>query len=291
MAAETEDTEEPITIALTHQADNLQLRILHVDDDVCFLNVSKQILEADGDFSVVHSTSVEDALRKLKEESFDAVVSDYQMPEKDGLEFLGLLKEQNIDIPFILFTGKGREEIAIKALNNGADGYINKQGNPETVYGELIHFVRQAVEKRRSEIELRKSEAELRAQFYGSPDQMFILDRSYEFVRINRTSYFSFALEDLIGKDSIQFLPLIVREEAKTKIDRCFATGEIQEFEFCMDSGRWVRARIVPLKIVDACNQVLVINTETTAQKNSEDALRKIVGLASVILQQLEPSK
>ena len=272
MPAQTEDTQKPITVELTHRADNLQLRLLHVDDDVCFLNIAKKILEADGDFSVVQSTSVEDALRKLKEESFDAVVSDYQMPEKDGLEFLELLKEQNSDIPFILFTGKGREEIVIKALNSGADGYINKQGNPETVYGELIYFVRQAVEKKRSEIELRKSEAELGAQFYGSPDQMFILNRSHKFVRINRTHWFSFAIEDLIGKDSIQFLPSSIREEAKTKIDRCLATGEIQEFECCMGNERWVRARVVPLKIND---QVLIISTETTTQKSSEDALRK----------------
>ena len=61
--------------------------------------------------------------------------------KKMGWSFSKQLKGQNCEIPFILFTGKGREEVAIKALNLGAQGYYNKQGSPETVYGELSHGI------------------------------------------------------------------------------------------------------------------------------------------------------
>jgi DNA-binding response OmpR family regulator len=75
----------------------------------------------EGQFQVDIASSVNEAIGKMKEESYDAVVSDYQMPGKDGLSFLGELREKGNEIPFIVFTGKGREEIAIKALNLGAD--------------------------------------------------------------------------------------------------------------------------------------------------------------------------
>jgi len=77
------------------------------------------------------------------------------MPAKDGLTFLNELREQGIYVPFILFTGKGREEVAIKALNLGADYYISKSGQPETVYSQLSHYILQAVRKKKAEERLK----------------------------------------------------------------------------------------------------------------------------------------
>lgn len=68
------------------------------------------------------------------------------------------LRENGNDIPFIMFTGKGREEVAIRALNLGADLYFNKVGDPETVYGELAHGIHQAVEIKRAEMEIWRRE-------------------------------------------------------------------------------------------------------------------------------------
>jgi len=137
------------------------IRVVHVDDELGFLKVAKQCLEIQGPFHVDTAGSVEEALNKLKEKEYDAVVSDYQMPGKDGLEFLKELREKGNGIPFIMFTGKGREEAAAKALNLGADQYLNKAGNPETVYQELAHDITWAVDKKRSEKALRESLTEL----------------------------------------------------------------------------------------------------------------------------------
>jgi DNA-binding NarL/FixJ family response regulator len=70
------------------------------------------------------------------------------MPRKNGLQFLAELRDRGNDIPFVIFTGRGREEVAIRASNLGADGYFSKTGDPETVYGELIYGILQSVEKR-----------------------------------------------------------------------------------------------------------------------------------------------
>jgi DNA-binding NtrC family response regulator len=120
------------------------LRVLHVDDDDCFLKVSKQILELEAKIKVETATSVYEAFKKLKQFHYDVVVSDYEMPGKNGLQFLEELKKNAQSPPFILFTGKGREEVAAKALNLGAFRYLNKYGDPETVYAELRSCIQQA---------------------------------------------------------------------------------------------------------------------------------------------------
>ena len=139
------------------------IRVLHVDDDSAMLEVSKQILmDLEGCFEFDSACCVDEALKKLAVEQYDVVISDYDMPGTNGLQFLEALREQSNDIPFILFTGKGREEIAIKALNLGADAYINKQGNPETVYGELSHSVQKTTERKRAKKLLAKNQDRLR---------------------------------------------------------------------------------------------------------------------------------
>ncbi len=115
---------------------------MHVDDDPSVQEITKLMLQdLNSSFEIDWACCVADGSKKLASEHYDVIVSDYEMPQKDGLHFLKELRESKNEIPFILFTGKGREEVAIQALNLGAEAYINKQGNPETVYGELYHSI------------------------------------------------------------------------------------------------------------------------------------------------------
>jgi PAS domain S-box-containing protein len=156
--------------ALTAAKGNGCIRILHVDDDPSILELSKQILMDMGNFEIDHACCVDEAFKKLEQQTYDVIVSDYEMPQKDGLMFLWELRKGKNGIPFVLFTGKGREEVAIKALNLGADGYTNKQGDPETVYGELSHLIKIIVNHNNSEKELWESDirfAKLASQIPG----------------------------------------------------------------------------------------------------------------------------
>ncbi len=138
------------------------LRILHVDDDDSLLQVSKVVLEAENKFEIDNVACVDEAFRKLKAHVYDAVVSDYDMPIKNGLDFLKELRDQQNKIAFVIFTGRGREQIAIRALNLGADRYIDKNGSPETVYGELADAIYQIVERKKAKSLLVESEAKYR---------------------------------------------------------------------------------------------------------------------------------
>ena len=138
------------------------LRVLYVDDEPDLLDICRIFLEDTGDFSVVTYDSAPVALELLANEQFDAIISDYQMPGMDGIEFLKKVRGLGNTIPFILFTGKGREEVVIEALNEGADFYLQKGGDPEAQFAELTHKVRLAVSNKKAVGALKKSEEKYR---------------------------------------------------------------------------------------------------------------------------------
>lgn len=168
------------------------IRVLHVDDDASFLEISRDILQAENNFEVDHALSVDEAFQKLKDGVYDVIVADYEMPKKDGLYFLGELKKRR-NIPFILFTGKGREEVAIKALNLGADYYLNKQGSPQTVYGELAHAIQLLAERAKTRYELARQRHILESVTANVGAGLAIIDKSYRIVWANRL------MEDIVG--------------------------------------------------------------------------------------------
>ena len=126
------------------------MHILHVDDDDDFLIISKRFLERQGSFQIEAALSVKEALQKLGQKSYDVIISDYQMFGRTGLDFLKELRNRGNDVPFFLFTGERREEIAVEALNFGADRCFNKNGNYEVMYVELAYAIKEAVKAKRA---------------------------------------------------------------------------------------------------------------------------------------------
>ena len=142
MVESTAEQFPKIALGLTKDA---LIRVLHVDDDDDFLITSKRFLERQGSFQIETASSVNEALQKIRQKPYDVIVSDYQMFGRSGLEFLKDLRDSGNDVPFFLFTGECGKEIAIDALNLGADRYFNKNGNLEVVYVELAHSLKKAV--------------------------------------------------------------------------------------------------------------------------------------------------
>ena len=108
-----------------------RIDVLHVDDDPSVLDLAEAYFERELEsVSVTGMTDPEAALERIDGESFDCLVSDYDMPGMNGLSFFEALREDHPKVPFVLYTGKGSEEIASRALNAGVTGYFQK-GGPE----------------------------------------------------------------------------------------------------------------------------------------------------------------
>ena len=120
------------------------------------------LMDLESNLDIDNACCVAEAFKKLSTVQYDVVISDYEMPQKNGLEFLKELREQRNEVAFIIFTGRGREDIAVNALNLGADRYLNKNGSPEAVYSELAHAIKSLAERKKSKHLLRMSESKYR---------------------------------------------------------------------------------------------------------------------------------
>ena len=127
------------------------ITVLYADDEPVMLETLRLFLERDPEFRVVPVSSAKAALELLETTGCDAIISDYEMPEIDGIQFLKIVRKRYPRLPFIIFTGKGREEIVIESLNNGADYYVRKGGDPKAQFAELGSKIKHAVELRESQ--------------------------------------------------------------------------------------------------------------------------------------------
>lgn len=141
------------------------IRILSIDDEPALLDLTKLFLEEKGKFTVDILEDSLEAAEMILGGDYDAVVSDFQMPSKDGITLLKEIRAAGSTVPFIIFTGKGREDIVIEALNNGADFYLQKGGNPRAQFAELANQIEMAVASRRAETRIKKNLDELNAAY------------------------------------------------------------------------------------------------------------------------------
>ena len=261
------------------------IRVLHVDDDSLLRDISKTILQdIDDSFEIDQASCVDEGLRKLEAGNYDVVVSDFEMPQKDGLQFLLKLRKQNNEIPFILFTGKGREEVAIKALNQGANGYHNKQGSPETVYGELAHSIRQCVEHYKAKQNLIKSETKYSYLFSnmlnGFAHCKMIFDKGnkpidWVYLEVNDAfiKLTGLTKESVIGKKVTDALPGIEKTnpELFEIYGRVALTGKEEQFDIFFDPIKiWLSVNVYsPEK-----GYFIAFFENISERKNAEEKLR-----------------
>ncbi|WP_423995779.1 PAS domain S-box protein [Halorubrum trapanicum] len=171
--------------------------VLHVDDDPSVLDLTEAYFERELDAVAVTSvTDPETALDRLDEAAFDCVVSDYDMPAMDGLEFFEALRERNRKIPFVLYTGKGSEEIASQALNAGVTGYFQK-GGPEQLR-RLANRVDQAVEEHRTKEVAERYSTVIEALGYP----VYVVDETGAFRFVNEpfAELTGYDREEIIGR-------------------------------------------------------------------------------------------
>ena len=183
------------------------IRILHVDDDpdICSLT-ALQLEKLTDTFSVETRTNPHEALATLADEPCDCLVSDFDMPEMNGLELFDTVRADYPELPFILFTGKGSEEIASRAISAGVTGYLQK-GTGTEQYEMLANRITNAVDWTRSKGALADSQRRLGLLVDESPFAVIEWTTDLEVTRWNdaATEIFGYSGPEAMGRH-ISFL-------------------------------------------------------------------------------------
>jgi len=267
------------------------IRVLYVDDEPGLLEIGKLFLERKGGVCVSTNTSAQDAFNLLNTKNYDAIISDYQMPGMDGIEFLKLVRASGNTIPFIIFTGRGREEIVIQALNEGADFYLQKGGASEAQFAELINKVTYAVERRKADQELNEAGERYKAfisvsntgawEYHAdtgflwcSPEYLSMLGRD--------ASQFDFSGAENLNKVWIDLIHPEDRERADRHFKDYLANGSngLYESKFRMrhSDGHWVwiwsRGCTLRDKGGTFTSKTVGTHIDVTESRQTEDTIR-----------------
>jgi len=226
------------------------IRILHVEDNVSLGELTVEFLERESERLDVETVPrAKEGIRRLGEGGFDCIVSDYELPGKNGIEFLEAVRERAPDLPFILFTGKGSEEVASRAISAGVSDYLQKESGTEQ-YKILANRVVNNVERARAQRELEKQKSHLQqAQSVANlgswekdipADEILWSDAVYDIFRID---------DNARPIDHEQFMDY-VHPADKADIDAAWNAaleGEGYDVEHRIVTGdnkmRWVRER------------------------------------------------
>ena len=186
-----------------------KIQVLYVDDETTLLDLCKIFLEQPGDMTVTTTTSTLEAIQILATKKFDTIVSDYQMPEMDGIDFLKYLKAKGDTTPFIIFTGRGREEVVIEALNAGADFYLQKGGESRAQFAELSNKIRYAVSRRRALTAFRESEEKYRHIVDTAEEGIWTVDEHFIITYTNRrmAEMLGYRPDEILGRAVQSFMP------------------------------------------------------------------------------------
>jgi PAS domain S-box-containing protein len=205
------------------------IRVLHVDDEPEFGDLTTEFLErTDSRLTVETATNPADGLERVADRRPDCIVSDYNMPGMDGIDFLEAVREDHPELPFILFTGRGSEAVASEAIAADVTDYLQK-GSGSDRYELLANRITNAVEAYATARRASRQEELMRlTEFAGdtggweldlSTDRLLVTDGFRQLAGLPEGR--SLELADLIGLYHPDD-----RAAVREAVDRAVETGE-----------------------------------------------------------------
>jgi len=258
-----------------------EISVLLVDDEPDVAEVTGLHLQRQNEaFDVTIEYGAQEALDALTDD-IDCVVSDYEMPHKDGLDFLRDVREYDPTLPFILFTGRGSEEIASEAISAGVTDYLQK-GTGTDQYAVLANRLENAVARRRSEAAAAETLERYQTLVESSPNPILV-HRGTEILFVNER------LVELVGAgdrdtvnelDPIKFVHPEDRDRLADRIQRILdgeGPTDWSEWRLRRLDGetRWVESRGAPI-VYDGERASQVVLRDVTERARRERRLERL---------------
>ncbi|MGV8118687.1 MAG: ATP-binding protein [Candidatus Xenobiia bacterium LiM19] len=195
-----------------------KIKVLHIDDDEAFLKLFRKTYE--DEFDIVSIPGGEDVPEIVGRETPDALVLDYELPGRNGLELLSAIMEKHPSLPVIFCTGQGNEEVARQAFKEGATDYFVKRTADFAQKEKLVNSVRKAVERRAMEDELAEKQAMLEGIIEYNPYSIAMYDSLGRTGRVNKAHTRLFGVSPSLGEGLIFDDSIAVPEGAKEAMRR-----------------------------------------------------------------------
>jgi len=220
-----------------------------------------------------------DFLAALRDQSWDAVIADYALPQFSGPEALKLLRQQEQDLPFIMVSGVFGEEMAVAMIKAGADDYILKD-NLARLFPALERELA-AVQLRRQNRRATGAMQYLAAIVESSEDAIYGKSLDSLIVSWNPAAelLFGYRAEEIVGRSIVVLFPLSHRDEL-LDILACIRRGEtvgIRETERLHKNGQVIPVSVTVSPIKDAYGEVIgasAITRDISRQKQTEHNLQ-----------------
>jgi len=265
-------------------------KILYVADGPELLEYLPAYLESHGEFEVNTAVCIEEALEKLKGDGYDIIIYEWQDTGSNVLHFLKYLREIDIVTPLILLTGREREEAVIEALNNGADFYLEKEGDPEALFADLRKLIERSIKKSETIKALKQSEQNFRTLVELARDGIVVVqDERVKYLNAAMANLLGYAVDEMLHADPRRFIP---PEEYAKIIDlyNNLPAGEDipPEFETVLShkSGKAVPVEIGATSIdYEGRGAVLYIIRDVTERKNAEMERARTLALLEAIFE------
>ena len=151
---------------------NKHIRVLHIDDSRLDRELVRDALEDSG-FQITEATTREEFEKAFSDQDFDIVLSDFNILSFSGLAVIEIIKDKKPNLPIIIVTGTGSEDIAVEALKKGAADYIIK--TPRHIR-RLPNAILKVLEQKKSLDSLRESREQYRVFFQESVNSVFWLE-------------------------------------------------------------------------------------------------------------------
>jgi two-component system sporulation sensor kinase A len=203
------------------------IRVLHVDDEEFQLKTALTLLKGiDPGINFTLAASPREAFEILKKSDFDCIVTDFKMEGMNGLDFAKEVRKSS-NIPIILYTGRGGEEVAESAFLVGIDDYIRKEINVGH-YQLLAKRIRDIVERRNTE------EFYLKVVEEAKDGVSIVIDSKIIYANNALSQLLCYdSSKDLLGKNILELVPINDRNNMNERVIKRFDNGNLPPiFEF-----------------------------------------------------------